>query len=113
MTIAEIDELIGGLLGRRPTKAQQQQIVRMLADHPPEQIRAAVDAAAARDARSLTYVAAILRNNAGRPASPNGHAVKPERRYFVAEPEEQTPLTPEEIAHFKQAVAAIRNGGAS
>lgn len=114
MAIDEIDELISGLLGRRPTKAQQQQMLSLLGAHRPEQIRLAVDIAAANDKRSLAYVRAILQNGTGnghsKPAAP---APRTERRYFVAEPETSQPLTPDEIAEFKRGLAAVRNGGQS
>jgi DnaD/phage-associated family protein len=110
MTIADIDELISSLLGRRPTKAQQQQMLQMLTRFNHEQIRLAVDVAAANDKRSLAYVRAILENNHngnGKHAQP---AAQPERVYFTAPEDDAPAMTPEEMAEVRAQLKALRSG---
>lgn len=107
MTMSEIDELISSLLGRRPTKLQQAQMGQMLSKYPAAEIQWAVGVAAAADARNLKYVLTCLEN--GRPAA---KAPAPERSYYVAEPDDSVPMTPDEMRQIKQNMLALR-GGAS
>jgi hypothetical protein len=105
--LTEIDQLITDLLGHRPTKEQQQQMLEMWSNFPPDQIRQAVAIAHANDIRHLNYVRGILdKLQNGKAAAP---AAQPERHYFTAPEDDGPVMTPEEMAEVRAQLRALRN----